>query len=1247
MLQLSYCREWCKAKHEEGKPEYVECLDSGNDVAKYIIKTIPLKSSGVNLFCNVSLVLANGHGLRTKEISIGSETEGVLNKVFAIRNDIGNPEYIHLKLNSPHKNWKCKKITVWKDFKYWVFDCIDSLNDRKPEATYFLSGTKLYVAYVQTGKDVEAGTNSSIEIILLGNEKRSNTKILHEGFKSGSLKKIKFQASDVGNLEDIILTNKSPNDPWYCDFIKIKSGGKIFVFNVKSWIGHPYEQSIKVNIRSDSVEGPAKDVDCHVRGNDLINIATLPSSLSNKLQIFKVRCPQNCQVSDFSQIEGSTIHPASSSICASAIHDGSLSPSGGEIVVTIGSDLTNYHTIGEAFNGIEAIDFTTKADEKNFSFYTYHLDSIDDIKSSIRIVDSFGKLSSLGRLEIRVNNKWGSVCKKGPNFSFTDDSAKRACRDLGFPNGIFIKDNCGFVNGQNYCAGSGYPFSGAGILCSGNEKSLFDCNTDKSTNCVDHNDDVIIQCLEVSSNHAIADGTIRIVDVNGSPSTNGIGRLQIYYHNSFGSICSEGWLKETEHIACHELGYKGIKGNGFSHRLCSDISGVNLCGHDTEKFNAVNFRCKGSEKRLKDCPHDSHEDIYCSHDEDVIIGCEGEDGDPSGIGLKGHKNLLKLEKRDFPHKIELTCFDKILSKSEISNAHVGDIFLASCPEKCDEEVGIVKGTFVYTFDTPICKAAIHSGALSNNAADDIIIIVGHKHQTFIGTKRNEIESHNYNVPSRSFQVSIPVTSILNEEKRSNANVDADETLLKEAVEEEAPSVFNKHGKAIRNYIQPNFQWIAPTGFVGFNGKESDFIDCSNLPNAKYIKGLSNFTFVVFFTISGGNRTWRTILSHSSCDGISISIDEENELLVEQNCNPKLLKSGYKPQLGSSNHFAVVFNKSTKTVILYINGKKTVISKSQYDFTLNGDLVIGRSNKTTTDYFIGNVHLVEVYKYALSEDEIKDSFNLVTSLEYININTSNIGSVKRKKGKRKTIDGRECITPCKPKSITDKILQINTDKINLHCSDDLLSEQFNGKVGSQFLVTCVENCVKSTFPIKGSNNRYTPDSSICKAATHAGVYLPNKKKTEDGEETNTFIVKILEGLLEYKSSRGHYGIISKPEKQSQLRSFAILSQHEDTILTCSTDAQFVSNLSIGESVTISCPSKCDEIHDKIFGTNIYSPLSAVCKAAIHSGVLSKAGGQVDVVVGPKQETFKGSTQNNIESLDSSENAHSITFVRHIK
>ncbi|SBS87747.1 LCCL domain-containing protein, putative [Plasmodium ovale] len=1247
LVLTAYGREWCKATFEYGKSDYAECLHEGDSITKYMIETIPIISSGIDLYSNVSIVLSNGYGIKTKEIIIGNEKEGLLNKILTVRKDIGYPEYVHVKLNSPYKKWKCKKIIIWKDYKYWVFDCIDLLNSKTQEATYFLSGHKFYTAYVQTGKDIEAGTIGSIEIILLGENKRSNTKILHEGFASGGLKKIKFQASDVGSLEDIILTNNSINDPWYCDFVKIKSDNKIYVFNVKSWIGHPYDSTVKVNIKTDHIDGNAKDIDCHIRGNDLVNTYNLPKLLQRKVQIFKVRCPQNCQNSEFSSIEGSSIHPSSTSICTSAIHDGSLSPSGGEIIVTVGNDIQKYHAIEGMYNELAATDFTSKADETIFSFYTYHLNSIDDIKSNIRLVDPFGKLSSLGRLEIRINNKWGTVCKKGPNFSFTDDSAKRACKDLGFVSGIYVKQNCANIDGQNYCAGYKYPFNSAGILCAGNEKHLLKCNGDDATHCIDHHDDVVIQCLSHAANELVQDGTIRLVDVTGAPSNNGIGRLQIYYNGIFGSVCSEGWMKETEKIACQELGFTGVKGNGFSHHSCANVFGENLCGYDTERINAVNFKCKGDEQYLKDCTHETHEDIYCSHEEDIVIACTGEGGDSSGGGaISGKKkNLMILEKKKFPQKIELTCIDKIVSKGDLSNANVGDVFLVSCPEKCDEEVGVVKGTFLYTFDSHICKAAIHAGVLANTVADDIVLIITHKHNRFMGTKRNNIESHEFNGISKAFSVSIPTTALLREEGKGNPK--SDEEMLKREDDFSYSHIFDRKRKSLTSSTSahPTFQWIAPPGFFGFNGKEKDFINCNNLPNEKYIKSLSNFSFVIYFTVNGGKGTWRTLISHSLCDGISISVDEENELIIEQNCNPHLIKTKFKPQFGKTYHLVVVFNKTAKMISLYINGKKVILEKSKYDFTLNGDLVIGRSNQSTTDYFVGSIHLVEVYKYLLSEDEIGESLHSVMSLDYVHMNNSEqyTKRKKQKNGKKKTVDGRECITPCKSKSIINKDLQVNTEEIYLKCEDDILSEQFNGKIGSQFLVICSDNCTKSKFIVKGSNNYYTPDTSICKAAIHAGVYLPNSKTNS---HNGSFFVRIVEGLLEYQSARGHFGIVSKSEKQSQLRSFSVFKQNEeDNIFTCSTKGQSLLNLSIGEKKTIICPPNCEKTNDNIFGTNVYSPLSPVCKAAIHAGVLSNKGGRVDIIMGSSQQEFKGSVQNNIQSYPSAKHNYSFTPSRY--
>lgn len=80
----------------------------------------------------------------------------------------------------------------------------------------------------------------------------------------------------------------------------------------------------------------------------LMNLALFrpPSGRS----LLKVHCPMNCQASEFAHVQGSSLHPASTSICASAILDGVLSPSGGDLVVTAVGPAEQY--TGAVFNGI-------------------------------------------------------------------------------------------------------------------------------------------------------------------------------------------------------------------------------------------------------------------------------------------------------------------------------------------------------------------------------------------------------------------------------------------------------------------------------------------------------------------------------------------------------------------------------------------------------------------------------------------------------------------------------------------------------------------------------------------------------------------------------------------------------------------------------------------------------------------------------------------------------------------------------
>ncbi|CDI78251.1 hypothetical protein, conserved [Eimeria acervulina] len=50
-------------------------------------------------------------------------------------------------------------------------------------------------------------------------------------------------------------------------------------------------------------------------------------------------------------------------------------------------------------------------------------------------------------------------------------------------------------------------------------------------------------------------------------------------------------------------------------------------------------------------------------------------------------------------------------------------------------------------------------------------------------------------------------------------------------------------------------------------------------------------------LARGEGQWRTLLAHSDCDGFSLVVDPNDELIFEQTCHPHQIKFGFKPKLG--------------------------------------------------------------------------------------------------------------------------------------------------------------------------------------------------------------------------------------------------------------------------------------------------------------------------------------------------------------
>ena len=120
------------------------------------------------------------------------------------------------------------------------------------------------------------------------------------------------------------------------------------------------------------------------------------------------------------------MHAQESSICKAAIFDRAMPLSGGVIGVAVTDGLTAYEG-GKTYLGVKA---SSKKDSAK-SFFTYKVDNIDLAEKDLRLVTSDGYISYRGRLELRVNGEWGTVCEKG----LTPSVAKVVCRSLGYTEG--------------------------------------------------------------------------------------------------------------------------------------------------------------------------------------------------------------------------------------------------------------------------------------------------------------------------------------------------------------------------------------------------------------------------------------------------------------------------------------------------------------------------------------------------------------------------------------------------------------------------------------------------------------------------------------------------------------------------------------------------------------------------------------------------------------------------------------------
>nr|KAG5685298.1 hypothetical protein BaRGS_016364 [Batillaria attramentaria] len=316
-----------------------------------------------------------------------------------------------------------------------------------------------------------------------------------------------------------------------------------------------------------------------------------------------------------------------------------------------------------------------------------------------------------GRVEIQHGGNWGTIC----DDHWDDKAAQVACKQLGltgtigipltsayFSNGtgntglsILLDDvactgteSASGVNMQVRLAGGLNKYQGrvevsvfgstnpivtkvpssAGptslpivmdhVRCVGTESSLAGCRYSKTNNC-NHREDLGVDCQVGYSSLQVR--------LTGNTQRNNQGRVEVFYNNTWGTVCDDSFDNNDAAVICRQLGLNSSSalamgvasyGQGTGQIWIDDLacmgtesnlascrhSGTNAqvrssryygSGNTSQTIMLDEVQCSGSESNIFYCPHAALYDNDCKHTEDVGVLCAGPGAVAVGASVYG------------------------------------------------------------------------------------------------------------------------------------------------------------------------------------------------------------------------------------------------------------------------------------------------------------------------------------------------------------------------------------------------------------------------------------------------------------------------------------------------------------------------------------------------------------------------------------------------------------------------------------
>lgn len=1257
-VEISSARPWCWTKPALSDPSFIlneangginwgYCkLGSVSNIKKkeiYVyIASSQLPDSGTTSKISIQLI---GKEDVSEELVI-SETglkAGSYEKVKLFTKDVGNLQSIKL-ITSGTSNYRCDSIKIESEMEAWNFECEESIKCPKCSTQLFVVSLVDYEITLKTSSLDNSGTTVPIYIQLWGTDAIAPKKLLSDkGFETGTTETLVIRTMNVGNLYAVSITIIGFNE-FLPEEIIVKydsqNGRQERMFkNTENEIIDSSDKTLMLKLpkpnskdNESEYEKANKNFNSVLSSKDKLKVIKIscvdvlkdnqnfgPKYVTNVVNysMFLVECPSNCTKIK-NRVYGLGIHPEESPICISAIIDRSMSLYGGIIGINVISGIQSY-TGGKKIFGFQIESYGVS----KRSFTITKVDNIDLINKDVRILDFNGNPSYKGRVEIRNDGVWGTIC----NQNLDQKSAQVICKQVGYRDGTFLgttkEESNGFCSnyeGMDYCGSNVSRISFSNLNCQGNEIDIFDCYRQIAdpVNC-NHKYDAIIECINTVIDDEIrfSPGTTRLIDFTGNPTQTGIGRLEVLT-DTWGTICNKNFDNNAAMVSCKQMGYSGGKIFGIqdSQNMCGNVLGSNICGDFNQKIKYTDVFCRGNETTLTDCSI-SDITVSCTHFNDVVLKCDGI-GDSSGKSQNIRKPKILnplIEKLPMPPSINAKCNTTLKEKQ--FRGDPGSIFLVNCPVNCLLDKSSVTGTGIYSIDSSICRSAIHSGVINNEEGGNVLVSKTYGQNKFFSSILRKVASLESQYLKVGFFISMPTSAHINlvSDFSNSPVVENTQSSFLELTNQfiysskdnfllgtipflkvnikkrlDAYSWINKRTilKDVNNNIIHSNSIHKPDSFIEISSNSCEIVNNNSCLKSYEYNNFSSFIEVETKTAKPAKAIfeWTTPnqeFAFKGSNGVDLITIEESKKLFDLKTFTIILKFSMQHfvektsqtlfSLGGCDGYSIVIDQNSELIFDLKCG--TNIFKSNIFIPLNSNITvyIAYDGNTISFYYNGdkfdsqstyfNFHFKK--KIAIGKSSEYDNDYFIGKFFFITFFDESFGSQR-----------------------IQKIHEVGYEK-----PDPIRKMKFI--THDQRL--CISSCVNQAIP-------GTPGEPI----------PPKEATTYDISGVTNNLAGESKGIIDEK-----LGITSALQPLVEI--------------TCNkTMREFLkTEMKPGIKRRVKCPKDCYKKKGPIFGTFVYTIDSSICLSGIHAGIIKGLDESViEVLTSPPLTYYQGSKQFNFVS-----------------